>query len=61
MATQKPGEWASCILSRFEEQVNSLVHPVRIIHYYWAFVYRSTCAKFHIYAVRMVVPPSDEK
>lgn len=23
MATQKPGEWASCILSRFEEQVNS--------------------------------------
>lgn len=26
MATQKPGEWASCILSRFEEQVNSFAH-----------------------------------
>lgn len=28
MATQKPGEWASCILSRFEEQVRkfSTIH-----------------------------------
>ena len=25
MATQKPGEWASCILSRFEEQVNRII------------------------------------
>lgn len=28
MATQKPGEWASCILSRFEEQVKFLAHSV---------------------------------
>lgn len=26
MATQKPGEWASCILSRFEEQVMRKTH-----------------------------------